>query len=214
AERLFFVGLWNFADDCGHVEDEPVRLKLQILPNDEVDARKLIETLISVGLLERRKGCLLLPNFRKHQKIDKPSTCRFDEDSTKAPRGLARKSRTSKSPPPRKGREGKGGERKEEPSPTPTESGPSFEDFWNQYPIRNGSKGSKKTARAVWSSLGEAKRTMALVSLPLYKRVAGAFPRDAERYLKSEMWEGLEEPTSNGHAPGDRYQDFDEAVKR
>lgn len=107
--RLFFMGLWSFADDCGHVEDEPLRLKLQILPNDDVDAKKLIETLISVGIVKRLRGCLSIVNFQKHQKIDRPSTCRFDEDSTKPPR---KRRERSESPPSRKGREGNGREGK------------------------------------------------------------------------------------------------------
>lgn len=108
--RLFFQGMWNFADDCGHIENEPLRLKLQILPNDPVDATEQIKALVDAGLVEKRSGCLLIPNFGKHQRIDKESRCRFSEDSTKPLRGRREPSSTPRKKKPRKGREGKGEE--------------------------------------------------------------------------------------------------------
>lgn len=190
--RLFFIGLWNFADDCGHVEDEPVRLKLQILPNDDADAKTLIETLISVGLLFRLRGCLVIPNFRKHQRIDKPSTCRFDADSTKAPRGSKRPTGVPPSTPPRKGRDGSGGDRKgRDNPPPPAEDGTTFEQFWQSYPTRNGSKGSKKNAVTEWEKLTPAARSDAAKHTTLYGLAADGYPKDAERYLKGALWEGL-----------------------
>ena len=190
--RLFYIGLWNFADDCGHVEDEPLRLKLQVLPNDDVDAKSLIETLVSVGLLFRLRGCLVIPNFRKHQRIDKPSTCRFSEDSTKAPRGSRKPPGVPASPPPRKGRDGSGGDRNgRDKPPPPAEDGTTFDQFWQSYPTRNGSKGSKKNAVTEWTKLDPGKRTEAAKNASLYALSVGDFPKDAERYLKHEMWNGL-----------------------
>ena len=77
--RLLFIGLWGFADDCGHIEDEPIRLKLQILPADDIDPADLIDQLIAVGVLERLTGCLRIKHFEKHQRVDKRAACRFDE---------------------------------------------------------------------------------------------------------------------------------------
>lgn len=110
--RLFFQGMWNFADDCGHIENEPLRLKLQILPHDPVDASEQIKALVDAGLVEQRSGCLLIPGFEKHQRIDKASSCRFPEDSTKPLRGRRDTSSTPRNKKPRKGREGNGKEGK------------------------------------------------------------------------------------------------------
>jgi hypothetical protein len=193
--RLFFQGMWNFADDCGHIEDEPLRLKLQILPNDDFDAKKIIQDLLDAGLLTRLKGCLLIANFKRHQRIDNPSTCRFGEDSTRTRRGRARKSEDSGSPPSRKVREGRGKEGKgtsNAPSSPPKDA--AFENFWKNYPARNGSRGSKKSALAAWGRLSEPKKRVAAESLAAYRAAAGSYPKDAVRYLRDEVWEGLVAP--------------------
>ena len=80
--RLFYIGLWNFADDWGCLEDEPLRLKLQVLPADPVDADALVRTLIDNGRLERMKDesgaiFLHLTKFEDHQKLDKRSASRY-----------------------------------------------------------------------------------------------------------------------------------------
>jgi uncharacterized phage protein (TIGR02220 family) len=43
--RLFFAGLWNFADKAGRLEDRPLRLKAEIFPYDKVDVDKCLELL-------------------------------------------------------------------------------------------------------------------------------------------------------------------------
>ena len=43
--RLFFAGLWNFADKAGRLEDRPARLKVKIFPYDKVDIEKCLELL-------------------------------------------------------------------------------------------------------------------------------------------------------------------------
>lgn len=83
----------------------------------------------------------------------------------------------------------------EEPSTTELPTEPIrevFEKFWSDYPSRRGSKGSKKNAYAAWRRLSAAKREQAMTALPAYREVAGEYPRDAERYLKHELWEGID----------------------
>jgi hypothetical protein len=121
--RLLFLGMWNFADDCGHIEDEALRLKLQILPADDVNAQALVNELIDADLVEQLTGCLLIRGFTKHQKIDKRSACRFDESHLlpidhPEPRYIAPDPPES-STSPADGREGSGGESK-----SPTDSPP------------------------------------------------------------------------------------------
>ena len=72
--RLFFIGLWNFACDRGHVEDDPFGLKLKILPADPVDGDELVQRLVDAGRVERisagGKGFLFIPSFTDHQRLD------------------------------------------------------------------------------------------------------------------------------------------------
>jgi len=43
--RLFFQGLWCSADKAGRLEDRPKKLKVQILPYDNLDAEKMLSIL-------------------------------------------------------------------------------------------------------------------------------------------------------------------------
>lgn len=43
--RLFFAGLWNFADKAGRLEDRPLRLKIEIFPYDKIDINKCLDLL-------------------------------------------------------------------------------------------------------------------------------------------------------------------------
>src|SRR5688572_757522 len=82
--RLLYIGMWNFADDYGCIEDEPLRLRLQILPNDPVDAGALIAELVDAGRLTRLeapdgKRFLHVKSWEKHQKIDRRAVPRFGD---------------------------------------------------------------------------------------------------------------------------------------
>lgn len=106
--RLLFVGLWNFADDEGRMVYSPRRIKMQILPADDVDIRGILGELRNAGRIRiytvENVEYLDIPHFLTHQKIDKPSRSKlppfngaFGEDSGS----------------PRDGREGNGREGKE-----------------------------------------------------------------------------------------------------
>ena len=78
--RLFFIGLWNFADDYGCLQDKPEQLKLLILPSDDsFDANQMLDLLISCDLVERfidedsDTSFLTIKNWFVHQKVDKPT---------------------------------------------------------------------------------------------------------------------------------------------
>lgn len=74
--RLFYIGLWNFTlCDRGHLPDDPLGLKLKVLPADPVDAGKLIQELLDAGRLAPVTGpegrsFLVIPRFSDHQKVD------------------------------------------------------------------------------------------------------------------------------------------------
>src|SRR5690606_21125870 len=75
--RLFFIGMWNFTlCDHGHLPDDPRRLKLQILPADDIDVVGPLNELLEAGRLQRGstaggKSSLVIPRFADHQKLDK-----------------------------------------------------------------------------------------------------------------------------------------------
>jgi len=43
--RLFYIGMWNFADKAGRLEDRPKWLKVEIFPYDNVDVNKILKDL-------------------------------------------------------------------------------------------------------------------------------------------------------------------------
>lgn len=74
-ERLFYIGTWNFAIcDQGHLEDDPLRLKLQILPAEDADVEAIIEALVACGRLSRvevdSERYLHIRNLSDHQRVD------------------------------------------------------------------------------------------------------------------------------------------------
>lgn len=77
--RLLFIGLWNFADDCGRLADSAKSIKAQIFPGDDKinseSVRGMIDELSSNGLLlkyEVEGRSYLEITGWKHQKIDRP----------------------------------------------------------------------------------------------------------------------------------------------
>ena len=113
--RLLFIQLWTIADDSGRARGNSRMLASLLFPYDD-DAPHLID-----GWLDEleREGCIRryvvdgqkyldIPNWLKHQKIEKPSQSKlppFTEASPTPPRIVAEPSVT---PHPRKGKEGKG----------------------------------------------------------------------------------------------------------
>lgn len=70
--RLLFIGLWCMADREGRLEDRPRKIKLEVLPYDDVDPDRLLQDLHDSGLIRRYSvngsGYILVPNFLKHQR--------------------------------------------------------------------------------------------------------------------------------------------------
>lgn len=139
AARLFFIGCWNHADDYGVLKDDPGRLKLQILPDDNVDAAELIGYLVESGHLLRRRAkdgtpLLVVRTFCEHQKIDKRATGRWGHpDDLELPPDITEPRRSPTSPaqsppipptpdqsPPRTGRERTGTEKVQTDVPQPS----------------------------------------------------------------------------------------------
>jgi hypothetical protein len=83
--RLLFIGLWNVADDEGRFKSDPRILKGSVFPvDDKTTVEKITGALseLSVSRLVflteiggEQYGCC--PNFKKHQKINRPSPSRL-----------------------------------------------------------------------------------------------------------------------------------------
>lgn len=74
--RLFYIGLWNFADDVGRFKAHPQLLKSQIFPyNSRFNIDYIKKELNNKVQWYEVEGLQygFLRNFNKHQRIDKPS---------------------------------------------------------------------------------------------------------------------------------------------
>jgi hypothetical protein len=123
--RLLFIGLWNFADDSGNLENSPVQIKMRILPADSVTVPPLLQELIGVGLLREYavngKNYFNIPGFTSHQVINKPSKTRLPPPNTTTPlpdgrEGNGREVDSEGKGKERKGKEGSGEGREAEKS--------------------------------------------------------------------------------------------------
>ena len=82
--RLAFIGIWNFCDDSGVCRASSGFIRSQIFQHDDLtlsDISKIIDELVKNNLIivveSEAEKYLLVRNFKKHQKIDKPSQFRF-----------------------------------------------------------------------------------------------------------------------------------------
>ncbi len=71
--RLFFISLWNFADDRGFVAYRPKWIKVKCFPYDDIDIEPLLEELKQKKRIHIQNGVIKIIKFLKHQKIEKPS---------------------------------------------------------------------------------------------------------------------------------------------
>lgn len=143
--RLLFIGLWNFADDDGRMVHSPKRIKMQVLPADDVDCSELLgeirrASLISVYVVDGVEY-LQINGFAKHQKIDKRSASKLPPPSN--PPEFPRIPTTDQ------GRD-QGRDQGEEGKDTDVSSSPQgvdlFDEFWSEYPKKVG----KDDARKAW----------------------------------------------------------------
>lgn len=88
--RLFFIGLWNFCDDHGAIEDKPEQLRLLVLPNEQrIDVFQIVDLLIVADLVERYlseeedKTFLLIKNWASHQKVDHPAKSKILKEGSR-----------------------------------------------------------------------------------------------------------------------------------
>jgi hypothetical protein len=100
--RLLYIGSWNFAlCDEGHLDDDALALKLQVLPADPVDADELLAELMAAGRIVRKempdgRTYLHAVKLPDHQKVDARWASRCPYCVADTPRNLTA---TPPSPP-------------------------------------------------------------------------------------------------------------------
>lgn len=155
--RLLYIGMWNFTlCDHGHVADDAMKLKLQILPMDAVDIDALLAEIMAQGRVVRvadkdGRTYLLVKRFEDHQKIDPrwktrcPACAQVDSLTlTETPVSLGELPVTPElSLDLTLGREGMGRDGKKTPPSKPAAS-TDFDTFWAQYPRKVGKIAGKK----------------------------------------------------------------------
>jgi hypothetical protein len=101
--RLLFAGLWTIADRNGRMEDRPKRIKAELLPYDDCDVDKLLDSLAKYDFIFRYevdgKRYIEVRNFSKHQHIvgteaesSIPAPLEGGSDATKNKNKLEKKS--------------------------------------------------------------------------------------------------------------------------
>ncbi len=70
--RLLFIGLWCMADRKGLLEDRPKKIKLELMPYDDINCDTLLQELNNHKLILRYNvngnKYIAIPNFTKHQR--------------------------------------------------------------------------------------------------------------------------------------------------
>lgn len=191
ADRLLFIGMWNFADDQGYLDYSLKRLKMQVFPGDDIEVSRGLRRIHDLGLLalyDSPEGLVLhIVNWEKHQRVSNPSRARFTEaDLQKCAwpeDGLA-----SPLEPSRvlgKGREGKGSSSSTSADADEGEPDP-FDDFWTAYPR----KVQKADARKAWKTA--LKKTTASEIIDAVKNYPFGDDQEFVKYpatwLNKECW--------------------------
>ena len=111
--RLLFIGLWNFCDDAGRIEDSPRQIKMKIFPGDDFttdDIHGMLTELSVNGLIIRyaaENRAFIQVTGWHHQKINRPNPSKIPPPPKNTHGAL-----TEPHLPEGKGKEGKGRERK------------------------------------------------------------------------------------------------------
>jgi len=203
--RMLFIGMWNFAVcDRGHVEDDVLRLKMQVFPADDIDVHAALDELLGAGRVVRitlttGETFLHIIHLGDHQKADPRWTPRCaackDEMPAETPATPADHTKTHRNSPklsdtlPKTPQEGIGEERRVKNTPAPaTPAG--FEEFWAVYPKRV----DKGHARAAYvKALGKTDTETLILGAKRYAAAqAGGDPKFTAlptTWLNGERWE-------------------------
>jgi len=195
--RYFFIGLWTQADREGRLEDNPKRLKIQLMPWDDVDCEKMLTELSGhfiTRFLADGKKYIQINSFSKHQRphMHEPKSTIPDASTT-----IVGSSTTivgsSMLGREGKGREGKGKEGKVPPGVIPDIDGlDCFGEFWQIYPNHD----AQLRAENEWINLMPEPELVDTILADVrakaksedWKKEGGKFVPLAANYLKDQRW--------------------------
>lgn len=210
ADRLLFIGLWNFADDQGYLPLRPKRIKMQVFPGDEFDVLAALRRLWESSLLSLYAcpdGLLLhIRNWSRHQKVSNPAREKY------SPSDLHKLSEWTTDvqspletyPAEGKGREGKGREDTCASADAERDADPleaDFAEWYERYPLKKSKGHAVKAYRAARKKIDAETLLSALErDLPeLLAREPAKRPYPAT-WLNGERWDD-EPPTNVHHLP-------------
>lgn len=93
--KLLYIGMWNFADDDGYIEDSARRIKRQIFPDNDYDVAAALGELVDMGMLRRYQSdqgpVLHIVRFKDHQRPQHPTPTKFTgiRDVDASPRAVS-----------------------------------------------------------------------------------------------------------------------------
>lgn len=199
--RLLFIGMWNYACDNGHLEDNAIQLKIRLLPIDNCDIASLVDELIETGQVERHDGYLKVIKLPEHQHIDMRwltlcEWCAHDEHKTFTPAQKKPRKPSARSAPnerktstPRAQDADGDGDGDGELKVTPSASAEAFDEFWAIYPRKEG----KGAARKAWAKATKTLEPSELIAavIAYAERTTGAEKRfipHPTTWLNQERW--------------------------
>lgn len=196
--RLFYIGLWNLADDQGVFRANSSILKSRIFPYDEnlrvSEISKWLDALVKAQMIipisYKNESYYIIRTFRDHQKFDPryPNNLIpkeivdniLNNESGHIDNPVGTQRAPSVHPP----REGEGEEGYIESKDSLDEF--SFETVWAMYE----KKGTSKVACSRWDKLPKTKKQLALKHIPLYVQATPEkkYRKNFEKYLSQEAW--------------------------
>lgn len=197
--RLFFIGLWNFADDYGVLEDDADSLKLRVMPADAFDAATAIDGLVERGRLRRciapsGAKVLVIAHFGEHQKIDKRAAGKWGDpaDWPESPPIPPTPTKSRPTPPLEgKGREGRGKEVLPRAADAAHEATESFNAWWDRYPRKVAKKAGQRAWRTALKLATVDELTLGLgVAVAAWEREGRTLDKIpyASTWLNGECW--------------------------
>lgn len=210
--RLAFAGLWCYADKSGRLEDNPKKLKVEILPYDKVDMNNLLNNLTKKPFIIRyelnNKKYIQILNFLKHQKphhTEKDSDIPlFNGEITVKERLDTSKEQYAHSPLP---------------IPIPIKEGSTretkfdFESIWTLYPNKDGKKVAKRSfdlsvqIQKDWEDINKA-----LENYKKSERVRKGYIKNGSTWFTN--WRDWIDASDKGEKNEDIPREFREYVKK
>lgn len=236
--RIFFAGMWCYADREGRLDDKPKQLKVKILPYDNVDIDIVLKSLEDTRLINRYQvdNCkyIQIINFLKYQRphhTEKPSSIPSynGEKTVKHPsrdgeklvgmgmvngdgdgeRLMGMGNGKTPLPPFEKGAV----EKVKKPVSEKPDSG--FETFWQAYPKKTGKGAAQKSFLRIKPNEKLLEMMIAAIASAReseqWKKEGGQFIPFPATWLNQGRWGDEHDPKKTG---SDFSRRVDESIKR